>query len=76
MGHSSAAATSIYAKVNLAALREASIRPGSAAMMLTDVIDNYLAQKRLGMRLIPEVLLLRRSRRVMGNPEIRDARRW
>ena len=42
-------------------------------MMLTDVIDNYLAQKRsLGMRFESPEILLRRFCRVMGNPEIRE----
>ena len=74
LGHSSAASTSIYAKVNLAALREvAAFDLGDAAMMLIDVIDNYLAQKRsLGMRFESPEVLLRRFCRVMGNPEIRE----
>lgn len=39
-------------------------------MMLIDVIDNYLAQKRsLGMRFESPEVLLRRFCRVMGNPE-------
>ena len=42
-------------------------------MMLIDVIDNYLAQKRsLGMRFESPEVLLRRFSRVMGNPEIRE----
>jgi len=42
-------------------------------MMLMDVIDNYLAQKRsLGMRFESPEALLRRFSRVMCNPEIRE----
>lgn len=42
-------------------------------MMLIDVIDNYLAQKRsLGMRFESPEGLLRRFCRVTGNPEIRE----
>ncbi|TIV49000.1 MAG: hypothetical protein E5V88_26700 [Mesorhizobium sp.] len=41
-------------------------------MMLADVIDNYLAKQRLGMRFESAEVLLRRFCRVMGNREISE----
>lgn len=42
-------------------------------MMLTDVVDAYLAKQRsLGMRFESAEVLLRRFCRVMGNPEISE----
>jgi len=72
LGHRSTSATSTYAKVNMAALRQVGcLRLGGSPMMLADVIDAYLTRQRsLGMRFDSAGQLLHRFGRAMGDRPI------
>ena len=74
LGHRSTSATSIYAKVNMAALREVgAFDLGDVLMMLADVIDAYLTRQRsLGMRFESAGRLLHRFGRAIGERQIQE----
>ncbi|MGY4299147.1 hypothetical protein ACVWXN_007242 [Bradyrhizobium sp. i1.4.4] len=70
LGHRSAASTSIYAK-NMQALREVGAFDVGGLLMLTHVVDAYLAKQRSWGRVSsPREVLLRWFCRAMGNREI------